>query len=150
MYGEELIGHSISSGRLFVMDTSKLDSIANTMRLMDILFPIAVAAALLIVCFMCCLLILKSMKDAAIMRILGVTKGKTRAVLVLEQSVLCIIGIAIGLVAMLGFNRFEFDVAFCQLLFIAVLVFVSHLLCGIICSSLATRKPPLELLSVKE
>ncbi len=89
------------AGRLYAPNASyNLDSgeLANIRRIRDLLealFPAAVAAAVLIGMFGSILAILQSAKEAAILRILGVTKRRARCMLALEQVILCAAGIVL-------------------------------------------------------
>ena len=149
-FGEAAIGHNVRSGTLFIMDTSRLENTGNTVRLLTSLFPFAIVAALLIGGFLCCLIILQSAKELALMRMLGTTRIMSCVVPSLEHSSLCIIGLALGIYAMLAFNGFSFSFLRNEPLLFVTLFFAMILFCGIICSALATRKPPLELLQVRE
>ena len=90
-----------------VMNTGSMENLRNAQRLTEMLYPIAVAAALLIGGFLCCLIILQSSKEAAIMRVLGTAKGKTRAVLTIEQSLLSLLGLAAGALGMIVYSGFN-------------------------------------------
>jgi hypothetical protein len=111
---------------------------------------IAVTAALLIGGFLCCLVIVQSSKEAAIMRIQGTTKRKTRAILTLEQLLLSIAGLVIGAFGLLAYKGPELSVVAVQLGLFAGLYFAVILGSAVICSVLATRRNVLELLQTKE
>jgi len=147
-YGERL---ALRDGTIiFIMDTSKLENPRNTLRLLDSLYTVAVAAALLIGAFLCCLVILQSSKEAAIMRVLGTTKRKTRVILALEQVLLSIVGLFVGVCGLLIYRGRELAVIVGQLSLFAILYFSVILVSAVICSGLATRRSALELLQVKE
>ena len=133
-----------------VMNTANLENLKNAQRLTEMLYPMAIVAALLIGGFLCCLLILQSSKEAAIMRVLGTTKRKTRAMLAAEQTFLSLLGLIAGMLVVLAYKEFNPDAFPDQILLFAALYSVVILVCGVVCSSLATRRPPLELLQVKE
>ncbi len=149
---EELQTESIrySQTAYYHIDSDLLD---NTKRIRDLLvslFPIAVAAAVLIGLFGPGLMILQSAQEAAFLRILGVTKKRARCMLLFEQVFLCIAGIALvaGVLVLLVPERFMGStqmLAFCWLLYFL----------GSVCGALAaavqvTRHKLLELLQVKE
>ncbi len=139
------------SGRLsLIMDTSELEHLLNAQRLLETLYPIAVAAALIIGGFLCCLVILQSSKEAAILRILGTTKRKTRAILSLEQIFLSVIGLIVGAGALLIYKGAGLSGILTQLLLFAGLYFAVIVTAAIVCASLATRRNVLELLQTKE
>ncbi len=149
---EELQTGSIqySPAAYYHIDSDLLD---NTKRIRDLLvslFPIAVAAAVLIGLFGPGLLILQSAQEAAFLRILGVTKKRARCMLLFEQVFLCIAGIALvaGVLVLFVPERFMGStqmLAFCWLLY-----FLGSI-CGVLVASVqVTRHKLLELLQVKE
>jgi ABC-type antimicrobial peptide transport system permease subunit len=129
----------------FVVDTSLIDKPKETLRLLESLYPGAIAAALLIGGFLCCLMILQSSKEAAIMRVLGTTKRKTRSLLALEQALLGIAGLTLGVAALLTYNGAALSGIAPQLQLFAALFFATTLACAASCSTLATHRSPLEL-----
>ena len=148
VWGERLAS---ASGRMkFIMDTSKIDNPRNVLRLLKTFYPIILVAALLIGGFLCCLVILQLSKEAAIMRVLGVSKLNTGLRLVFEQAILSMIGLALGVVIMLilrnnGILQFIDVIAY-----FAAIYFVVIVAAGVVCSTFAMRRPPIELLQVKE
>ncbi len=144
-YSAKIAGDSV-----FIMDTSKLEHLSNSLRLLETLYPIAVAAALIIGGFLCCLVILQSSKEAAILRILGTTKRKTRAILSLEQIFLSVLGLIIGAGALLIYKGTGLSGVLTQLLLFVGLYFAVVVAAAIVCASLATRRNVLELLQTKE
>lgn len=134
----------------FHIDSELFENTVRVRELLDSLFPIAVAAAVLIGLFGPGLLIIQSAQEAAFLRILGVTKKRARCILVLEQIVLCIAGTVLvaGILALISqglFIRGIETLAFCWLLYFV----------GCICGASAaaiqvTRHRILELLQVKE
>ena len=141
--------------RYSMMGTFRVDSelLKNTRRVRDLLaslFPIAVAAAALIGLFGPGLVILQLAREAAFMRILGVTKKRARCMLVLEQIFLCIAAIVLvaGILALVGpglFARGAQMLARCWLLYFLACV------CGTLAAAIqVTRYKVLELLQVKE
>ncbi len=77
------------------IDSGGLANIERIRGLLESLFPIAVAAAVLIGLFGPLLVILQSAMDAAFLRILGVTKKRARCILVFEQVILSIAGVVL-------------------------------------------------------
>ena len=88
----------------FVMDTSELDNVTRIRDLLQVLFPIAVAASVLIGLIAPVLIIMQSSKEAAILRVLGTTKRRVRSMLALEQAVLCVVGIALAVAGLSLYN----------------------------------------------
>ncbi|NLA87991.1 MAG: ABC transporter permease, partial [Clostridiales bacterium] len=149
-YAQQAPGMGATGRLTFIMDTSKLEYLLNSLRLLETLYPIAMTAALIIGGFLCCLVIVQSSKEAAIIRIQGTTKGKTRAILALEQVLLSIAGLIVGSAALLVYKGSALSVVSPQLALFAALYFAVILISAVICSSLATRRNVLELLQTKE
>lgn len=143
-FGQELAGGSVTEGVMFVMDTSKLENLRNTLRLVEMLYPIAVVVTLVISAFLCGLIIVQTSKDIAIMRVLGTSKAKTRTVLVLEQMVLCVIGIIIAGIVL------YIRGALMQMLWVFGVYVLVILAASSVASVAASRKNVLELLQTKE
>ncbi len=141
---------SSTSSVVFIMDTSKLEHLRNTLKLLETMYPIAMTAALLIGGFLCCLVIVQSSKEAAIMRIQGTTKRKTRTILALEHLFLSIFGLAIGACGLLLYKGLSLSVISWQLSLFAALYFAVILVSAMVCSAAATRRNVLELLQTKD
>lgn len=134
----------------FYIDSEALEDIVRVRSLLEGLFPIAVAAALLIGLAGQGLVILQSAKEAAFFRILGVTKKRARCMLALEQILLCMIGIVIvaGGLALYSpdlFARSTRTLAACYALY-----FTGCLGGAAAAAIQVTRHKVLELLQVKE
>jgi len=147
-YGERIAN---STGSIsFVVDTSMLEGPRKTLRLLEALYPGTLAAALLIGGFLCCLMILQSSKEAAIMRIQGVPRRKTSLLLSLEQILFSIVGTALGICMMLIYKGSAIKVISAELALYAVLYFSIILASALACSALVTRRSVLDLLHTKE
>jgi ABC-type antimicrobial peptide transport system permease subunit len=149
-YGTRIAEVNLDGAVDFIMDTSKLENLINTLRLLGALYPIAVAAALLIGGFLCALVIFQSSKEAAIMRVLGTTKRKTRAILSLEQVLLSGVGLLVGACGLLIYNGSGIAAASGDMVLFAGLYFALIAAAAIVSSVAATRKNVLELLQTKE
>ena len=149
---EEELDKSIiySPAPSYQLNTGGLTSIQRISALLESLFPIAVAAAVLIGIFGPLLLILQSAQEAAYLRILGVTKTRTRCMLVFEQIALCMAGIILVAVSFILcrpgiFVSSQETFVFCWTLYLLGCI------CGaVIASVLVTRHKALELLQAKE
>jgi len=128
----------------FVMDTSKLDNLENNIAVVSSLIPIITVAVMVIGAFLCGLIIVQTSKDIAIMRVLGTSKRKTRAIIVLEQMILCIIGIIIAVIVL------ALRGALAQMLWVFGVFALVILSASIVASVAASRKNVLELLQTKE
>lgn len=153
---EELLknmeGRSIpySEKVLYHVDAGGLANIERIRGLLESMFPIAVAAAVLIGLFGPLLIISQSVLEAAFLRILGVTKKRVRCILMLEQIVLSVMGIVLvaGGLALYDPGRFAKGIgtfAACYGLYLLGSV------CGAFTAAIqVTRHKVLELLQVKE
>ncbi len=149
---EELKTGSIqySPAAYYHIDTDLLENTKRIRNLLVSLFPIAVAAAVLIGLFGPGLLILQSAQEAAFLRILGVTKKRARCMLIFEQILLCLAGIALaaGVLALFSpewFMRSTQTLAFCWSLY-----FLGGFCGAFVAAVQVTRYKLLELLQVKE
>lgn len=134
----------------FYVDSDTLENVKRLHELLESLFPVAVAAAVLIGVFGPGLVIIQSAREAAFLRILGVTKKRARCMLVFEQVLLCMFGLALvagGLALFFSetFARSSQTLAACFALYFLGCV------CGALAASVqVTRNRVLELLQVKE
>ncbi len=129
------------------------DLFENTKRVLNLLeslFPIAVAAAALIGLFGPGLVILQSAKEAAFLRILGVTKKRARCMLVFEQVVLSVVGIALVAVALAASSQGLFARGIGTLAFCWGFYFLGCICGASVAAVQVTRHKALELLQVKE
>ncbi len=134
----------------FSIDGTGLENIRRICELLESLFPIAVAAAMLIGLFGPGLVILQSAREAAFLRVLGVTKNRVRCMLILEQIVLCAAAIVLvaGGFALLRpglFTRSAKTLTTCFALYFM------GCFCGAFVAAIqVTRHKILELLQIKE
>ena len=132
------------------LDSGGLVNIKRVSSLLESLFPIAVAAAVLLGLLGPMLVILQSSLEAAFLRILGVTKKRARCMLAFEQVSLGAAGILLvaGVLALYDLGRFAGNIG------VFAACFGLYLL-GYVCGTVAaavyvTRHRGLELLQVKE
>lgn len=134
----------------YSVNSGKLEDMERLCNLLESLFPIAVAAAAIMGLLGSGLVILQSAKEAAFLRILGVTKRRTRCMLVFEQIILCFAGIMLvaGGLAWYSpglFIRSSENIAVCCALYFLGCV------CGACAAAVqVTRHRILELLQIKE
>ncbi len=134
----------------YYMNTGKLEDIERLCSLLESLFPIAVAAAAAIGLLGSGLVILQSAKEAAFLRILGVTKKRARCMLVFEQVILCLVGITLVVCGMILYSPGLFIRSTETLAFCYTLYFLGSI-CGASAAAVqVTRRRILELLQVKE
>ena len=153
-YMEEII--SVGTGNLkqginyFHMDTSKLESIKNSRRLIDMLYPMSIVASLIVCAFICSLQLLQLSKEVAILRVLGLEKRKTMVMLLSEQIVLSVVGLIIGVCTLAFFSLGKQYNLVCQSAIFGSQYISFVFISGAISSMLVTRHSVLSLLQVRE
>lgn len=143
-YGTSIAGKNLTGEIAFIMDTSKIENIRNNIELMNTLYPIMIAAVMVIGAFLCGMLIIQNSKDIAIMRVLGTSKRRVRVIMVIEHMILCVIGIILAAIVLYVRGVLS------QMLWIEVLYAVVIFAASYIASVAASRKNVLELLQTKE
>ena len=132
------------------MDTSDADRIYRIYRLTVTIYPMLIAAALLLSALLPILMILLEKKEIAILRALGWSKKFTSKRLTLEQAVLCLAGLVLAVIALFAVN----GKGFLGVILVPILYVMIHFsLCvgasvGISASIL--RSSPMRLLQGKE
>ena len=122
-------------------------AMGQVLLLLELMYPMAVALAMIIGAGLSMLLMLQTAKNAAIMRVLGSTGQKTRIILCIEQLVVVLGGLILGLAVMIGFSWGFGPV---ELLVIAG-IYLGGAVIGSVAGAVAvTAKPPLRLLQVRE
>ena len=69
----------------------------KNLSLLKVLYPVVMAVSVLIGAGLCFLLLLQATREAAILRVLGVTRRAVRLALIVEPLFLSVIGVIIGL-----------------------------------------------------
>jgi len=148
--GQIRASRNYTSMASYYLDSTELENLRRILDLLVLLFPIAVAAAVLIGFTAPGLIIMQSAKEAAIMRVLGVTKRRARCMLVFEQVGLCVVGIALAAGGLALYNsgllaRSAETLALCGALY------MSGCACAALWASVqVTRRRVLVLLQAKE
>ena len=148
-FGEKLADANLTYQVAFIMDTSKVEYLANIIKLLELLYPVAVIAMLVIGIFMTSLIIVQTSKDIAIMRVLGTSKRRTRVIIILERMLLCFVGMVLAAIIMFAMRGVTAAVAQ-KIVFILTAYFAAVIAASAIASMAATRKNVLELLQTKE
>ena len=148
-YGEELADANRTYEVAFIMDSTKIEHISNNISILELLYPVAVTAMLIIGAFMTCLIIVQTSKDIAIMRVLGTSKKRTRIMIVAERIILCILSMILA-AAVIFVMRGATAVVARKTAIILTLYFAAILLASVVASAAASRKNVLELLQTKE
>ena len=134
----------------FSMETGEADRVYQTYRLLELLYPIAFALALLLGGVLTAGIILQSAREASLLRVLGTTKRRTRAMLSLEQVILCLLGLLCAAVGLIGLK----GIALLPVSGLLWLYAAAHFCLCILGTAAAavsvTRRNVLELLQVKE
>jgi len=142
-WGHTLPSLTLNDGELLNM----VGTVDQTLGLLALLYPVAVVLSVLIAGGVSLLLMLQNAKNAAIMRVLGCTQTKCRITLCVETMFICFVGLLIGLGVLIavgwGFGLWSGIV-------LALLYFIGTCVGAVIGAILITRRPPLELLQVKE
>ncbi len=129
-----------------------VEPLENSIRMMEMLFPVALALSLLAALGVSALLILTEAREAAIMRVLGTTKLRSRIVLSLQMIFVGIAGLFIGLAVSFAWVG-SMGLAWATM-GLSALCAAAYLLCAAAGSAagavIVTNRPPLELLQVKE
>jgi len=138
-------------GRLSIQmwdeELNNMIGIANqTLLLLELIYPLALIASIVIAGGLSMLLMLQNAKSAAILHVIGTSKKKTMLMLLMEQFLVCLGGVLPGLLMLLAM-RVSFDSA----LFMAVGLYLAGVAAGAIMGAvMVIRRPPLVLLQVKE
>lgn len=134
----------------YYIDSEGLKNMERICRLLESLFPIAVAASVAVGLLVSALIILQSAREAAFLRILGVTKKRARCMLVLEQIFLNVAGIILVVCGLALYSPGLFTRSTETLVFCYVLYFLGCLCGAAVAAVHVTRGRVLELLQVKE
>lgn len=137
-----------TSIKLFIYDEelrTVTGSMEQNLSLLRMLYPIAIALSVIIGFGLSLLLMLQSARNAAIMRVLGLAKKRSLIILCAEQLIVCLVGLILGLcaAAIAGWG-------FGASISLAALYLIGALIGSILGGILVTRKPPLELLQVRD
>jgi ABC-type lipoprotein release transport system permease subunit len=144
------IQYTVKKPPVFTMDTSDADRIYRVYRLIETLYPLTVAAALILGTLLPVLMILQEQKEAAILRALGWSKKLTLRRLTLEQAVLCLAGLTLAIIALFAVN----GLGFLGVILVPILYVIAHFtLCVAASAAISAsilQKSPMRLLQVKE
>ena len=149
-YSEDVIYTVRDNQPLFIMDTTEADNIYKIYKLIEALYPIAVAVAVLLGAVLPGLIIIQTAKEASILRVLGTTKRRTRVMLILEQLMLCLIGLILAFAVLGVVNRAVIIKVIEPLGTYCLLHLIGCTVGTTLAAITVTRKKILELLQVKE
>ena len=144
------IQYTVKKPPVFSMDTADADRIYRVYRLIETLYPLTVAAALILGTLLPVLMILQEQKEAALLRALGWSKKLTIRRLTLEQAVLCRAGLLLAVAALFAVN----GLGFLGVILVPLLYVIAHFaLCvgaSAAISASILQKSPMRLLQAKE
>ena len=135
---------------LFFLDEELRNAVVameQSVLVLELLYPIAVALCIAIGAALAMLLLMQSNKNAAILRVLGSSNIKTQTILCVEQLVVCVIGVAAGTAIVLSVGMGFGTTAGLQLAGLYLTGSVAGLVAGAV---KATSKAPIDLLQVRE
>ena len=121
--------------------------IANqSLALLKLIYPIAVATAILIALVMSFLLLLQTAKSAAILRVTGMSKVRVIFILIAEPVLVSLSGAALGVIALAALSA-AFGTQFALVLSMYI---VAVLVGAIIGAFIVCNRKPISMLQVKE
>ena len=134
--------------------TEAVEPLEGSLELMRVLYPVVLALSLLTAAGVAALFVMVSAKDAATLRVLGTPKGRTQAILLLQQAVPCAVGLVLGAAVVLGYLGIArpelWETLAGPALWRAALYLAAAVLGAALSAGAVTGKNPLEMLQVKE
>lgn len=130
--------------------TQAIEPLQKNVELMHILYPIIILIAVSVTALGNAFIVLMSEKETAVMRILGTTKRSVRMMVAVEQIILNIIGMLIGIFIVAIVLQNTGGIVIKKTILCALLCVVSGIISVIVTVMVITRKRPLDLLSMKE
>ena len=126
----------------------------NSVELMRVLYPVTLVLSLLVAAGIAVLFVMTSAKEAAIMRVLGTSRLRSRVMLALQTAFTSAAGLVAGLLGVLAYTGRTRPDLFANLMGASVLCALLYLLAAVLgaaaSASTVTGRNPLELLQVKE
>jgi len=126
-----------------------IEPMEYTLSLLGVLYPIILMASIMIAAGLALLMVMQSIKLVAILRVLGTTKARVIAMQGTEQVILCLAGLALGILAaviFLGTTIALSSSSFAQ----AGLYLSGAFLGAMFAARMATNRSPMDLLQVRE
>jgi ABC-type lipoprotein release transport system permease subunit len=123
-----------------------IEPMERNVAFLRVLYPLSIAAAVVLGLGLSLLTMLHNAKNAAIMRILGASRRTTRFALGVEQVLICIIGVIVGLVVLFAMGASVSITPF----MLAAVYFTSALLGTAVGTFVISMRAPLDLLQVRE
>ena len=131
-----------------------VEPLEASIRLMEILYPITLVLSLLTAAGIAVLFVMTSAREAAILRILGTTKLRSRAMLALQTAVTSLAGLLLGVAGVLAYagrTRPELLAGLVSASVLCAILYLLAAIAGAVLSAVSvTARNPLELLQVRE
>ena len=126
----------------------------NSIALMEVLYPVTLLLSLLTTAGIAVLFVMTSAREAAIMRVQGTTKRRSRVMLALQTAVTSLAGLLLGLggaLAYTGRTRPELLAGLVGASVLCAMLYLLAAIAGAVLSAVSvTARNPLELLQVRE
>ena len=148
--GSTVYGTGASSAPVLRMDTTDADRLNRSYHLLNTMFPVSVAAALILGTLLPILMVLQSRQEAAVFRALGWPKRAVTLRYVLEQGLLCLVGILIAFLVLPAINGGDISVLRPVLPGYALVHLLAAMAGIAFASRLTLAKSPMALLQAKE
>jgi len=127
-----------------------ISSLEQNIRLMTLLFPVTAVVSIILACGLSALLMHITARETAYLRVLGATKRRVRIVLCSQQIILYLIGLIVGFYCLTAVGGSWEQAMRGSILICAVLYICGAALASAIMAAVVTRRPPMQLLQVRE
>ena len=127
-----------------------VEALERNVDFLEILYPLMLAVGLVIQGALACIITLQRIREGAVLRVLGNSTARVRAMLCIGQSLPCVLGLLIGLSAAFVFLQSLKSITITQLLLCFGLSLLVTFAGSFISSFIMTRKMPLGLLQEDE
>ena len=145
----EVIERLFSPGSISFMDyilRTIVGVTGQTLLLLQLAYPIALWASIILAGGLNLLLMLQNAKRAAILRVLGRKKVQVILLLVIEQLMLTVFGALLGFIVSVAFST-RFDDLYILAIILYLIVVISSTVIG---SFMIVKRSPLDMLQVRE
>ena len=127
-----------------------VEPMEKNLTLLEVLYPVAMGVSTLISAGLCLLMALLQARDIALLRMLGVTKTRVRALLSSEGILLSLVGVLLGL-GLVGLPYHDIGVVLDKAMSISAGLYLLGALIGSLIGAFSvSNRKPLDLLQVKE
>ena len=127
-----------------------VQSLENTNRLLELLYPVVAGIFLAAVSVVCVLMISQTIPQAAVMRMLGVPKLQAGTTLALEQMILCSFGLAVCWGATIAVTDIRIPGNIATLAILSLLCFVVSFIASVLMAASGVNKQIMTFLKPQE